>query len=310
MGERQVAIQEVQDQEEGADDEGKNGEKYNFIFKADDGTAKHKERKKEKVIPQKQQASESVAVRSVNEVRGLDKIQEKEEDSNKNPKKYIEKGGPSMRRIGSTNRGAWTFTNQRPNRNRQQIKSGPTEEERNFTIGQLLKEFNKNMAEEKRKRNKEREDEKGVQNRNNMDIDGQIKQFKPKEQGSEQRNKQIVTESDEVFYYVELAEEEEEMEQKNGNAIVVAREYETELVQRMEEKLKLKRRREEDQQEQIENFLEKEEKAMQMWVTNKKNKWSRGLIEGRAHEEELRIKEDWEDSMAEEAGLYKPPTQP
>ncbi|XP_057730204.1 uncharacterized protein At1g10890-like [Arachis stenosperma] len=203
-------------------------------------------------------------MKNVNEVRELDKVGENGEDSSKIPRKYKEKGGPSMRRIDSTKRGVWAFINQRSNRNRQQIKSGPTEEERNLTIGQILKEFNKNMAEEKRKKNTEREVEEEAQNRNNMDIDGLIRQYKPNEKESKQRSKQLVIESDGGFYYVELAEEEEKIEQKNGKAIVLAREYETELVQIMEEKLKLKRRREEDQHEQIGNFLKEEEEATQL----------------------------------------------
>ncbi|XP_020992752.1 uncharacterized protein LOC107482151 [Arachis duranensis] len=310
MGERQVARQEGQDQDKGADVYGVNGEKHSNIFGSkDDGTANHKKEKKEEATPQNQQASESVSMGNVKEAKGKDKAEYNVEESNRIPRKHKERSGPSIRRTFITERGAWPFTNQGPNRNRQQARSGPIEEERNLTIRELLKEFNKNMVEEKRKKIIEEGEEEAHQ-RNKMDIDGLMKQYKINERESEQKGKQIVTESEGGFYYVELAEEEEEIEQKNSKAIVVAREYETELVQRMERKLQLKRGREENPLEQTAGLGMEEEEATQMWRANKKNKWSRKETEEGAHEEGPQIRLDLEDSMAEEAGLHMPPTQP
>ncbi|RYR38529.1 hypothetical protein Ahy_A09g043573 [Arachis hypogaea] len=273
MGERQVAIQEEQDQDEGADEDGMNGDKHNNTLRLkDDGTANHKKGKKEEVILQNQLASESVTMGNVNEAREKEKAEENMEDRSKIPRHPKEKGGPGVKKIDNTKRGAWAFTNQRPNRNRQQTRSGPIEEERNITIREILKEFNKNMAEEKRRKSTEKEKKEEAHNRNNMDIDGAIGHYKTNERESVQRGKQIVTKSEGGFYYMELAEEEEEIEQKNSKAIVVARGYEVELVQRMEEKLKLKRRREEDQPEQTAEFEKEEEEARQMGRANKKNR--------------------------------------
>ncbi|RYR72171.1 hypothetical protein Ahy_A02g006382 [Arachis hypogaea] len=213
MGERQVAIQEVQDQDKGVDEDGVNGEMHNNIFRSkDDGTASHKKGKKEEATLQNQQASESVTMGNVKEAKGKEKAEDNMEDSNRIPRKNKEKSGPSKRRTDSTKRGAWAFTNQRPNRNRQQVRSGPSEEERNLTIRELLKKFNKNITEEKRKKSTEKEVEEEAHNRNKMDIDGLIRHYKTNERESEQRGRQIVTESKGGFYYVELAEEEEETE--------------------------------------------------------------------------------------------------
>ncbi|RYR39726.1 hypothetical protein Ahy_A09g045311 [Arachis hypogaea] len=311
MGERQVAIQEVQDQGEVAEDDKMNGEEHNSIFMLnDDGTANHKKGKKEEVIQQRQQASELAIMRNVNEAKDKDKAEENEEDNSEIPRKHKEKGGPSMRRMDSTNRGTWAFMNQRPNRNRQQIRSGPIEGEGNLTIREILMEFNKNMAEENRKRSTGKEVEDEAQNRNNMDIDGPTRHYRTNEEQSKQRGKQIITESEGGFYYVELAEEEEEIEQKNSKAILVAREYETELIQRMEEKLKFKRRREEDQQERTATFQKEEEEGTQMSRANKKNRRRRSITEGGAHEEGSQIRDNLKDITAEEAGLHMPPTQP
>ncbi|RYR06305.1 hypothetical protein Ahy_B06g086056 [Arachis hypogaea] len=272
MGERQVARQEGQDQDKGADVYGVNGEKHSNIFGSkDDGTANHKKEKKEEATPQNQQASESVSMGNVKEAKGKDKAEYNVEESNRIPRKHKERSGPSIRRTFITERGAWAFTNQGPNRNRQQARSGSIEEERNLTIRELLKEFNKNMVEEKRKKIIEEREEEAHQ-RNKMDIDGLMKQYKINERESEQKGKQIVTESEGGFYYVELAEEEEEIEQKNSKAIVVAREYETEHVQRMERKLQLKRGREENPLEQTAGVGMEEEETTQMLRANKKNK--------------------------------------
>ncbi|XP_057755279.1 uncharacterized protein LOC130974406 [Arachis stenosperma] len=310
MGGRQVATQEAQDQDEGADDEEMNGDDDNNILNLADGTTNQKKGEKKKGILEKQQTSESVAMGNVKDVRELGKDGENGKDSNKISRRYIERGGPNRRRMDSTKKMAWAFTNQRPNRDSQQINSGPTEKEKNPTIGQLLKEFNKKMAEEGRKKNIEEKLEEEAQNRKNMEVDEIVSQDQNKGEKPEQNNKQLVTESDGGFYYVELAEEEEELEQENNKAIVVAKEYEIELAQRMEKKLKIKRRRGDDQQGQIGNCLEEEEEAVQVWRASKKNKVVGGLMEGMANEDELLIRGDnLGNLMAEEAGLHMPPNK-
>ncbi|RYR45337.1 hypothetical protein Ahy_A07g031175 [Arachis hypogaea] len=246
MGERQVATQEVQDQNEGADEDGMNREKHiENPNLNDDGTANQEKGKKKGATSQNQQVRESLTMGSVNGKK-KENAKENEVDICKASRKYEEKGGPSMRKTDSTKRGTWALIDQRPNRNRQ-IRSGPDEGERNLTIREILEQFNKNMAEEKRKADMGNEAEEEAQERKNMDTEGVIRSYNINEREPEQRGKQIFAESEGGFYYVELAEEEEEIVQKNSKAIVVASEYETELVQRMEEKLKLKRRREEDQ---------------------------------------------------------------
>ncbi|QHO43955.1 uncharacterized protein DS421_5g167110 [Arachis hypogaea] len=301
VGEGQVAAQEMQDQLEGSDEERRSGGKHNNIIRLkDDRTANQRKGRKEGACPQKQQASESVTMESVKKAKEKEKkTDENVEVSSRIPTKQKEKSGPSRRKIGSDRRGTWAFINQRPNNNKQQIRSGPGEEGRNLTIREILEQFNKNMAGEKGNKNNGENEEEVTQKRNNMD-----------ENRTEQKGKQIITESEGGFYYVELAEEEEEIEQTNSKAIVVAREYETELVQRMNEKLKLKRRREEDQQEQIAKSRKEEEEDMQMWRANKKNRGNRKLTEGGTHEEGSLIREEFDDFMAEEAGLHMPPTQP
>ncbi|RYR34008.1 hypothetical protein Ahy_A10g048716 [Arachis hypogaea] len=176
MGGRQVATQEAQDQDEGADDEEMNGDDDNNILNLADGTTNQEKGEKKKGILEKQQTSESVAMGNVKDVRELGKDGENGKDSNKISRRYIERGGPSRRRMDSTKKMAWAFTNQRPNRDSQQIISGPTEKEKNPTIGQLLKEFNKKMAEEGRKRNIEEELEEEAQNRKNMEVDEIVSQ--------------------------------------------------------------------------------------------------------------------------------------
>ncbi|RYQ90864.1 hypothetical protein Ahy_B09g096825 [Arachis hypogaea] len=181
-----------------------------------------------------------------------------------------EMGGPSVLREESAIKSTWADFCQRPNENI--FKIGPQEEDNNLTIGQPLKRLN----------NKE----------------------------LEQDNKQIYIAADGGVYYVELANEEEELEPKNSKALVVATGYEMKLVQGMEKKLKLKRKREDEQQLLMGNMVG-EKAALQVWKAGKRSKQSSGPAGAMSIEEDQQNKEEIiEDSMAEEAGLNMPPTQP
>ncbi|QHO59168.1 kinesin KP1-like isoform [Arachis hypogaea] len=192
-------------------------------------------------------------------------------DSKRIYEKGKEMGGPSVLREESAIKGRWADFCQRPNENIYPFRIGPQGKDNNLTIGQPLEMLN----------NKE----------------------------LEQDNKQIYTAADGSIYYVELVNEEDELEPNNSKALVVATEYEMELVQGMEKKLKLKRKREDEQQVLMGNMVG-EKASLQVWKAGKRSKKSSGPAGVMPIEEDQQNKEEIiEDSIAEEAGLNMPPNQ-
>ncbi|RYR09735.1 hypothetical protein Ahy_B05g078136 [Arachis hypogaea] len=169
-------------------------------------------------------------------------------------RKEKERGGPNKTPIRAELNEDWAESPLKPNVEKHQKEDMLVEKERNMSIGQLLKDHVSNKDEEIM----------GTSLEAYVNFTTQQKIISKdieiccgyKEDSNEmlQSNKQIYKTLDGDTYFVELVDEDENQTTSNDKAITIAKDYEMELAQRMQNNLSLKRRRNEEDYLQMEDI--------------------------------------------------------
>ncbi|XP_020960490.1 uncharacterized protein LOC110263493 [Arachis ipaensis] len=224
-------------------------------------------------------------------------------------RKGREWGRPSRTPIRAELKEDWAKSLLKPNVENHQKNDRLVEKEGNRSIGKFLKDHLSNKSAEIMGRSLEAHIN-FTTHQNIISKDTKIC-LEHKEENNEmlQSNKQIYKTLDGDTYFVELVDDDENQTTSNDKAITIAKDYKMELAQRMQNHLRLKRRRNEDHL-QMEDIYEKEETMLHSQNVSKRKKclneeWtatSYQQLQGRSHILKY--------SMAEEAGLIMPPTQP